>query len=97
MSYSSIAWLPPTGFAFSPERWAGVAVAGLAALFFTTRGRRRAARQAGKTARAGQRTDTTGSTTVPAGIESGAPDATKALAAGAGEEAGEGGEGGRAG
>jgi len=97
MGHSSIAWLPLTGFAFSPERWAGVAVAGLAALFFTTRGRRRAARQAGKTARAGQRTDTTGSTTVPAGIESGAPDATKALAAGAGEEAGEGGEGGRAG
>src|SRR5215472_10850664 len=72
-----------SGFAFSPERWAGVAVAGLAAaLFFTTGGRRRrkAARQARKAARAGQGADATGAATVPAGLESGAPDATQTLA-----------------
>ncbi|HEY7264897.1 MAG TPA: cellulose synthase [Trebonia sp.] len=64
------------GFAFSPERWAGIAVAGLAAaLFVATGGRRRrkADRQARKAARAGAARE-------PDGLESGAPDAaTKAL------------------
>jgi hypothetical protein len=49
-----------TGFVFSPERWAGVGVAALAAaLFLTTSGRRRrkAARLARKEAREGQRTE----------------------------------------
>lgn len=72
-----------SGFAFSPERWAGVAVAGVAAaLFFTAGGRRRrkAARQAKKAARADRGADAAGGATRPAGLESGAPDATQALA-----------------
>lgn len=62
------------GFAFSAERWAGIAVAGLAAaLFFAAGGRRKrkAARQARKAA---------GAATEPDGLESGASGAaTKAL------------------
>jgi hypothetical protein len=49
-----------SGFVFSPVKWAGIAVAGVAAaLFLSTGGRRRrkAARQARKEARAGQQTD----------------------------------------
>jgi hypothetical protein len=68
------------GFAFSAERWAGIAVAGLAAaLFFAAGGRRRrkAARQARKEARGGQPADAAGAATQPDGLESGA--ATKAL------------------
>ena len=68
------------GFAFSAERWAGIAVAGVAAaLFFAAGGRqrRKAARQARKAAGAGQPADAAGAATEPAGLESGA--ATKAL------------------
>jgi len=71
------------GFAFSAERWAGIAVAGLAAaLFFAAGGRRRrkAERQAKKAARAGQQAGATGAATERAGLESGASGAaTKAL------------------
>lgn len=71
------------GFAFSPERWAGVAVAGLAAaLFVSTGGRRRrkAARQARKSARAGEPDRATGSAPTLDGLGSGTPDTgTKAL------------------
>src|SRR5215471_6424739 len=54
------------GFAFSAERWAGIAVAGLAAaLFFAAGGRRRrkAERQAKKAARAGQQAGASGAAT----------------------------------
>jgi hypothetical protein len=65
------------GFAFSAERWAGIAVAGLAAALFVAAGgrrRRKAARQARKAAGAGAARQ-------PDGLEPGAPDAaTKALA-----------------
>jgi hypothetical protein len=71
------------GFAFSAERWAGIAVAGLAAaLFFAAGGRRRrkAERQARKAARAGQQAGAAGAAAEPAGLESGASGAaTKAL------------------
>jgi hypothetical protein len=70
-----------TGFVFSPERWAGVGVAALAAaLFFTTGGRRRRreARRARKAARTGERSDVTAGDT--AGAASLAP-ATQTLPA----------------
>ncbi|HEY3880437.1 MAG TPA: cellulose synthase [Trebonia sp.] len=68
-----------TGFVFSPEKWAGVGVTGLAiALFLAAGGRRRrqASREARRTARAQEKTPAEGRTA--AGI--GAPDRTQELA-----------------
>jgi hypothetical protein len=51
-----------TAFVFSPERWAGVGVAALAAALFMSgggRARRRDARRARKAARSGERSDVT--------------------------------------
>ena len=49
-----------TGFVFSPVKWAGIGVAGLAVVLYLSAGgreRRKAARAARKAAKAGQRTD----------------------------------------
>jgi hypothetical protein len=69
-----------TGFVFSPEKWAGIGVTGLAIALFLAAGgrqRRRAAREARKTARAQERT-AAGGRAGRAGL--GAPDETRALA-----------------
>jgi len=69
-----------TGFVFSPEKWAGIGVTGLAIALFLAAGgrqRRRAAREARKTARAQERT-AAGGRADRAGL--GAPDQTRALA-----------------
>jgi hypothetical protein len=61
-----------SGFVFSPVKWAGIGVAGLAAaLFLTTGGRRRrkAARLARKEARAGKGTDEAGAGTASKSLE----------------------------
>jgi hypothetical protein len=58
-----------TGFVFSPVKWAGVGVTGLAfALFLAAggRSRRKASREARKAARAGRRDETGGSPAAPA-------------------------------
>jgi len=74
-----------TGFVFSPERWAGVGVAALAVVLFMSvggRARRKAARQARKAARAGERTDVAaGGATAPAGLERAQGAATETLPA----------------
>jgi hypothetical protein len=49
-----------TGFVFSPEKWAGIGVTGLAVALFLAaggRGRRRASREARKAARAGRKAE----------------------------------------
>jgi hypothetical protein len=69
-----------TGFVFSPEKWAGIGVTGLAVALFLAAGgrrRRRAAREARKTARA-QEPAAAGGRADRAGL--GAPDQTRALA-----------------
>jgi hypothetical protein len=58
-----------TGFAFSPTKWAGIGVTGLAiALFLAAGGRKRrsAAREARKAARANRKTEAEGSSAPPA-------------------------------
>ncbi len=58
-----------TGFVFSPEKWAGIGVTGLAfALFLAAGGRqrRRAAREARKAARASRKAEADGSPASPA-------------------------------
>lgn len=68
------------GFVFSPEKWAGIGVTGLAIALFLAAGgrqRRRAAREARKTARARERTAAAGRAD-RAGL--GAPDETRSLA-----------------
>jgi hypothetical protein len=74
-----------SGFAFSPVKWAGVAVAALAfALFVVTGGRhrRRAVRERRKAARAGQQEKSTAAAGTPAGLAaSGALPATAVMPA----------------
>jgi hypothetical protein len=58
-----------TGFAFSPVKWAGIGVTGLAfALFLAAggRARRRASREARRAARAGRKAEAEGSSAPPA-------------------------------
>lgn len=58
-----------TGFVFSPVKWAGVGVTGLAVALFLTaggRGRRKASREARKAARDARRGETEGSPAAPA-------------------------------
>jgi len=58
-----------TGFVFSPEKWAGIGVTGLAVALFLAaggRGRRRASREARKAARAGRKGEAAGSSAPPA-------------------------------
>ena len=69
-----------TGFVFSPEKWAGIGVTGLAIALFLAAGgrqRRKAAREARKAARAQERA-AAGGRADRAGL--GAPDETRALA-----------------
>ncbi len=69
-----------TGFVFSPEKWAGIGVTGLAIALFLAAGgrqRRKAAREARKAARAQDRA-AAGGRADRAGL--GAPDETRALA-----------------
>lgn len=58
-----------TGFVFSPEKWAGIGVTGLAVALFLAaggRGRRKAAREARRAARADRKAETEGSSAAPA-------------------------------
>jgi hypothetical protein len=58
-----------TGFVFSPEKWAGIGVTGLAIALFLAAGgrpRRRAAREARQAARADRRAEAEGSSAPPA-------------------------------
>jgi hypothetical protein len=69
-----------SGFVFSPTKWAGIGVTGLAVALFLAAGgrsRRKAAREARRVARAEQKTAAQGRET-PAGLA--APDRTQALA-----------------
>jgi hypothetical protein len=74
-----------SGFAFSPERWAGVGVVALAFVLFVVtggRGRRRAVRERRKAARAGQGQKSAATADTPAGLApSGALPATSILPA----------------
>jgi hypothetical protein len=68
-----------SGFVFSPEKWAGIGVTGLAVALFIAAGgreRRRAAREARRTSRGQQRDQAEGR--AKAGVD--APDRTRALA-----------------
>jgi hypothetical protein len=65
-----------TGFVFSPERWAGVGVTGLAVALFLAAGgraRRKAAREARRAARADRKAETEGSSAPPALAKSRTP------------------------
>jgi hypothetical protein len=58
-----------TGFVFSPSKWAGIGVTGLAIALFLAAGgrqRRRAARETRKAARSGRKTEAEGSSAPPA-------------------------------
>ena len=83
-----------TGFVFSPEKWAGIGVTGLAIALFLAAGgrqRRRAAREARKAARAARSKSGPRRTAGPTGPGSRAPDPTRALATcPAGKDAGPG-------
>lgn len=73
------------GFVFSPERWAGVGVAALAAVLFMSAGgraRRKAARQARKATKADERSGVAARDgSAPAGLERASGPATETLPA----------------